>query len=183
MKSFQHSMKIKASPAVLWEILIDVEKWGEWDKEVKFAKLNSNFLVGTKGILMSTDDIPSTFYITEVAATYEYSNFYQLPFFTKLHFTHKIEPHADYCKVIFVARFSGILSLWFYWQQKNCILDVMENALKNLSIKFNNLFFLTRHKESVKKPRSSVKFFTHFKSVMRGQLFNLLNRIFVRIFH
>ena len=131
MKVLHHSVYIKATPQKIWETLIAVEKWAEWDKDIKSAKLSGDFVVGATGTLIDHRNKCSVFYITEVDETKSFSNYYQYQFFTDLKFKHEIEQLKDKCKVTFTAYFAGPFS-WFFNLKLKSIHQVMENAMKNL---------------------------------------------------
>jgi hypothetical protein len=105
-----------------------------WDNDVKSAQLQGDFIIGTKRKLVSIDNKSSTFFITDIKEPEYYSNYYQYPFFTKLHFTHKIENLSNVCRVIFLANFRGPLGWYFLLKQKQGIQSVMKNAMANLIV-------------------------------------------------
>lgn len=132
MKYLQHYVEIKSTPEKIWEILVAVEKWNQWDKDVKTANLHGVFAEDTKGTLVAIDDTISTFFITAIEKPSYYSNYYQLPFLTRLNFTHRIEQLDNGCKVTFIAHFTGPLKWYFLFKQQKAILSVMQQAMANL---------------------------------------------------
>jgi hypothetical protein len=115
----QHSVLINSTKEKTWKILVDVNRWKAWDNDVKSAQLQGDFVIGTKGKLVAIDNKSSTFFITDIKEHEYYSNYYQYPFFTKLHFTHKIENFSNVCRVTFLANFRGPLG-WYFWLSRNC---------------------------------------------------------------
>ncbi|HVV68756.1 MAG TPA: SRPBCC family protein [Gammaproteobacteria bacterium] len=134
MYQLEHSVSINATKEEIWKVLIDVNQWKQWDKDVKSAQLHGSFAAGTKGTLVSMDDKISTFFITHIQEPDYYSNYYQYPFFSKLNFTHQIEELASTCRVTFLANFSGLLGKYFFLKQKKAILSVMKQAMANLVV-------------------------------------------------
>lgn len=131
---WQHyqTVYIKASKEEVWDILVDVENWSQWDKEVKSAVLDQPFAVGAKGILISKDGKGSTFVITAIKQYKYYCNYYFYPFWTKLQFTHEIEEWDELCRVTFIASFTGILGWYFALRQGDTFRKVMCDAMSNL---------------------------------------------------
>jgi hypothetical protein len=114
MFKLEQSVLINATKENIWKILVDVEGWKLWDKDVKSSQLQGDFAIGTKGTLVSMDNKSSTFFITDIKEPYYYSNYYQYPFFTKLNFTHKIKEMTNICQVTFLAKFTGPLARIFH---------------------------------------------------------------------
>lgn len=133
LKVIEHSVNINASVENVWRVLIDVESWRLWDKDVEFSQLMGPFSVGATGKLISSDGKISTFFITEIKELSQYRNYYVYPFFTKLNFSHKIETNEQGCKVIFQAGFTGPLAWYFTWKHRDAIKIVMANAMANLT--------------------------------------------------
>ena len=134
MLQLEHSVLIDSKREDIWKILIDVEGWKLWDRDVKLSQLQGDFAIGTKGILVSIDNKSSIFFITDIKEFCYYKNYYQYPFFTKLNFTHKIESVSNMCKVTFLAKFTGPLSWYFLFEQKKTIQSVMQRAMAHLII-------------------------------------------------
>ncbi len=134
MQVFQHSIHINATKEKIWNILIDVANWSQWDHDVQSAKLDRTFAVGATGILIAKDNTVSRFVITDIKPYNRYSNYYQLPLFTKLNFTHEIKSHDIGYKITFFAHFTGPFARYYAKKHGKTLLNVMKNAMKNLLI-------------------------------------------------
>lgn len=133
MWEYSHTVNVPAGKRKIWDILIDVEKWKLWDKDVKSAYLLSPFAPGSKGKLLALDGSESWFYITEIESLKYYCNFYKLRLFTTLHFKHKIEEvDNNSCKVTFSYRFKGMFSNSVRKKMDSEIKNVMHKAMSNL---------------------------------------------------
>ncbi len=128
-----NSIIVHASKEKIWDILIDVENWKSWDKDVKSAKLLAPFEVGAPGILVSIDNKKSTFIITDISKYNYYKNYYHFPLLTKLKFKHKIQELGNNkYKITFIAKFSGLLARYYTKKQSAGIKYVMNHAMINL---------------------------------------------------
>jgi len=135
MWEYSHTVNIPAGNKKIWDILIDIEKWNLWDKDVKSACLLSPFAEGSKGKLLALDGSKSIFYITKIEALKYYCNFYKLKLFTKLHFKHTIdEIDNDSCKVTFSYYFKGLFSNYYRRKMDSEIKNVMHKAMNNLIV-------------------------------------------------
>lgn len=70
---FSFTVSVNNSKAKVWETLFDVESWNVWDTELKFAKLNGEFKVGSKGILRPNKGPKLNFYISEIIPNETYT--------------------------------------------------------------------------------------------------------------
>ena len=130
--SIENSIVIDASKEKIWDILTDVKNWKQWDNEIKFSGIRGPFSEGTKGTLISIDEVQRNFRITSIKQYTEYCNEYTYPCLTKLKFTRRIEPNGTTCKVIFAADFTGLLGWYFTGKENRAINKIMQNALENL---------------------------------------------------
>jgi uncharacterized protein affecting Mg2+/Co2+ transport len=70
---FSFTVSVDNSKEKVWETLIDVENWNVWDTELKSAKLNGEFKVGAKGILIPNKGPKLNFYISEIIPNETYT--------------------------------------------------------------------------------------------------------------
>jgi len=116
----------------IWKKLIDVERWGDWDKEVQFSALNSAFGPGAQGYLIDQDKQRSDFRILDVTAPRSYSNVYPLDEQTYLYFIHSIEGNEQPYKVEFTAWFESPDANQRADENFDQIRTTMQNALEIL---------------------------------------------------
>jgi hypothetical protein len=123
---------INAQKSWIWEKLIDVENWSEWDVEVKESRMYSSFNKGEKGYLIDQNNSRSEFEITEIDHEKVYSNKYFISKNDTLNFNHKIIGEKSPYLVVFEAYFSGNSSEENYEKNSKVIIKTMENALNSL---------------------------------------------------
>jgi hypothetical protein len=70
---FSFTISVDATKEKVWETLIDVPNWKNWDTELKSSQLNSAFLVGAKGILTPLKGPKLDFYISEIIPNQTYT--------------------------------------------------------------------------------------------------------------
>jgi len=84
---FSHSMETTAPPGRVWEVWTDVERWPEWDTELREASLNGTadgFDVGTEGHLEPRVGPTARFVVTDVDPVRSYTYEVALPLGTLL---------------------------------------------------------------------------------------------------
>lgn len=77
---FSHTVKTAASPEAIWSIWTAVDKWPEWDFELKRARLDGAFRLGAAGRLIPKVGPSSRFVISQLAPTKSYTFTTQLLF-------------------------------------------------------------------------------------------------------
>ncbi|HET8861212.1 SRPBCC family protein [Marivirga sp.] len=77
---FSHTDSTKASSDKIWEVWTDVPNWKEWDKGLKEAMLEGDFVVGSKGKLIPDKGPKSKFVITELIPNKSYTFETKIPF-------------------------------------------------------------------------------------------------------
>ncbi|MEM6721381.1 MAG: SRPBCC family protein [Bacteroidota bacterium] len=76
---FHYSILVNASPQKVWDFLIDVNRWKDWDTELHTATLSGNFSVGTKGIIIPKKGPKLQFYISELTPNESYTFVTKMP--------------------------------------------------------------------------------------------------------
>lgn len=77
---FNHTDSTKASSDKIWGVWTDVPSWKQWDKGLKEAILEGDFVVGTKGKLIPDKGPKSKFVITELIPDRSYTFETRIPF-------------------------------------------------------------------------------------------------------
>jgi len=123
----------KASPAAVWQIWSDVEKWPTWDVDLKTSKLLRGAFRDQATVVMkpkSGPQIQAT--ITDYVLNEKFTSSSSLPL-TSISFKHMIEPlNEGRVKVIHRVEFEGWLSGLFYCLLGSGIRKGLPISLKNL---------------------------------------------------
>jgi carbon monoxide dehydrogenase subunit G len=70
---FSFTIAVDATKEKVWETLIDVTNWKNWDTELKSSQLNGDFTVGAKGTLMLRKGPKLDFHISEIVPNETYT--------------------------------------------------------------------------------------------------------------
>ncbi len=129
-----YSQSINQSQEWIWEKLIDVTCWSEWDKDVISSELDQQFSVGAKGHLIDINGNRSDFEITQIDLLNSYSNRYDLHDDNALHFTHQITKQNQSPSIVtFTAWFQGPDAVELASKEFANIEQTMRNALSLLA--------------------------------------------------
>jgi len=77
---FSHTDSTTATSDKIWQVWIDVPNWKQWDKGLKEAVIDGEFIVGTKGILIPYKGPRSKFLISEFESNKSYTFKTKIPF-------------------------------------------------------------------------------------------------------
>lgn len=77
---FRHTASTTASADKIWNVWTDVSNWKQWDKGLKEAILDGEFVVGAKGKLIPDKGPKSKFIISEVVSNQSYTFKTSIPF-------------------------------------------------------------------------------------------------------
>lgn len=77
---FSHTDSTTASSDKIWQVWTDVPNWKQWDKGLKEAFLDGEFVVGTKGKLIPDKGPKSKFVISELLPNKSYTFKTKIPF-------------------------------------------------------------------------------------------------------
>ncbi|MFN0082371.1 MAG: hypothetical protein ACKVOM_07600 [Ferruginibacter sp.] len=77
---FSHTDSTTASSDKIWQVWTDVPNWKQWDKGLKEAFLDGEFVVGTKGKLIPDKGPKSKFVISELIPNKSYTFKTKIPF-------------------------------------------------------------------------------------------------------
>lgn len=70
---FSFTISVKTTKANVWQTLIDVENWHQWDTEILEANLEGNFEKGAKGTMKPKTGPKLKFYISEIIPNQSYT--------------------------------------------------------------------------------------------------------------
>lgn len=77
---FSHSDSTTATSDKIWQVWTDVPNWKQWDKGLKEAIIEGEFVVGTKGKLIPDNGPKSKFVISELESNKSYTFKTKIPF-------------------------------------------------------------------------------------------------------
>jgi hypothetical protein len=77
---FSHTDSTTATSDKIWQIWTDVPNWKKWDKGLKEAIIEGEFIVGTKGKLIPDKGLKSKFIISELEPNKSYTFKTKIPF-------------------------------------------------------------------------------------------------------
>jgi hypothetical protein len=112
MYYFEYSLQSNISKEKIWKVWIDVQNWNKWDHEIEYSELDSEFKVGTKGIMKAKGGPKTNFIISNVEPNYSFSDRTKLPF-CNLDFHHRIEESSNEIKLTHRVEFTGLLAFFF----------------------------------------------------------------------
>ena len=70
---FSFTIAINATEEKVWQTLIDVQNWHQWDTEIIEASLEGDFTVGAKGTMKPKTGPNLKFYISEIIPHQSYT--------------------------------------------------------------------------------------------------------------
>ncbi len=109
---FCHTDSTGASSDKIWELWTDVPNWKLWDKGLKSASLEGDFVVGAKGVLLPDKGPKSTFVVTELLPNQSYTFQTKIPLGWliiqrtleqkqgRTYFTHEVEFTGPFKKIL-----------------------------------------------------------------------------------
>ncbi|MBI3218539.1 MAG: polyketide cyclase [Bacteroidetes bacterium] len=77
---FSHTDSTSVTSDKIWEVWTDVPNWKQWDRGLKEAILDGEFIVGTKGKLIPDKGPKSRFVISELEPNKSYTFKTKIPF-------------------------------------------------------------------------------------------------------
>ncbi len=109
---FSHTVKTSASPAQIWAIWIDVERWSEWDTELLDSHLESFFQLRAIGKLTPKKGQVSTFRISQFSEGKSYTFTVKLPL-CRLNVYRHLQSRSDWTEFTHEVSFQGLLAFVF----------------------------------------------------------------------
>ncbi len=130
---FSFSILIDAPIEKVWETLIDVKNWKNWDTELKSAELNEPFLEGAKGTFVPLKGPKLDFFITNIIPNQTYTFKNKMPF-GWLEITRTLTPISNKIQFNDDIKFIGISRKFFGFLLgggfRKVLPEVMENFKK-----------------------------------------------------
>lgn len=109
---FRYSILINNSKSKVWNLLIDVSRWKEWDTEIVDACLHEKFMKSAEGILTPKKGPRLKFYISEIVPSQSYTFVTKMPV-GSLEIKRMLQSRGDQIEFIDDIRFTGVLKRLF----------------------------------------------------------------------
>ncbi|GMN10882.1 hypothetical protein MTsPCn9_28060 [Croceitalea sp. MTPC9] len=127
---FQYSILVNNSQEKVWNFLTNVDRWKEWDTELKSSTVSGNFSLGVKGILTPKKGPKLKFHISELEPNKSYTFVTKMPVGT-LEIKRTLEKKDDLIEFTDDIKFTGFLKKLFGLMLgggfKSVLPEVMEN--------------------------------------------------------
>jgi hypothetical protein len=110
MRDFSIEVDIAASPARVWEVMADGERWAEWTPSVTSVQiLDKPLRVGSRAMIRQPGVPPGMFKITALDPGKSFTWASGIPGIVYVHARHTIEPAPSGARVTLSIRFDGLL--------------------------------------------------------------------------
>ena len=109
MRDFSIQVEIAASPARVWEVLSDGERWAEWTPSVTSVQIFDKPLrVGSRAMIRQPKVPPGMFKITALEPGKSFTWASGIPGIIYVHARHSIEPAPAGTRATLAIRFDGL---------------------------------------------------------------------------
>lgn len=122
---------VKASPENIFNAYSNVEKWCNWDSDVKSSSLEGEFKQGIQGVLIPSKGPKARFLLVEVILNKSFISETKLPLCC-MRFEHQLKLSGEYTEVTHRVGFTGLLSFVFKRLIGSQIKQGLPNALLEL---------------------------------------------------
>ncbi len=119
-------------PSNIWVRWIDVEHWPQEDTNLKSARLEGEFAVGSKIVMVPTVGPKSTVTITEVTTNKSFSTEGSIPF-GKLIITHSIEQVSGKTRFTHTIKVTGPFRKLFVRMVVQRLADNLPQKMRNIA--------------------------------------------------
>ena len=92
MFEWTHTVTSTATPAQIWGLYADVDRWREWDTGLSAITLDGPFAPGSSGTMTVEGQPPLTWTLVEATELVSFTDVTDIPGVATLTFTHLIEP-------------------------------------------------------------------------------------------
>jgi len=127
---FNYSILINNSQDKVWSFLTNVERWSEWDTELKSASLMEEFSLGARGLLAPKKGPKLKFHISELIPNESYTFVTKLPIGT-LEIKRIIEKIDNQIKFTDDIKFTGFLKRLFGLMLGSGFKSVLPEVMQN----------------------------------------------------
>ncbi len=127
---FQYSILVNNTQEKVWNFLTNVDRWKEWDTELKSSSLSENFGLGARGILTPKKGPKLKFHISELEHNKSYTFVTKMPVGT-LEIKRTLKNKGNQIEFTDDIKFTGFLKRLFGLMLgggfKSVLPDVMQN--------------------------------------------------------
>lgn len=127
---FQYSILVNNTQKKVWNFLTNVNRWKEWDTELKSSTLSENFGLGAKGVLIPKKGPKLKFYISNIVPNQSYTFVTKMPVGT-LEIKRTLKNKGNQIEFTDDIKFTGFLKKLFGLTLgggfKSVLPDVMNN--------------------------------------------------------
>lgn len=113
----------------MWKLFSDVNNWNSWDKEIEWAKMEGEFVVGNHFIMRPNGGPNVKIKLVETTPNKSFTDFTQFPL-AKMFGTHKFETTSDGLKITTTMKMQGILGFLWIKIVAQKIVDGLPNEMQ-----------------------------------------------------
>ena len=112
MSEFQQSIDIDAPPAVVWDVLVDIERWPEWTASVERATMKSDgpLALGSVARLKQPDNRAANWRVTQFDPRHSFTWISSPMPGVRADAIHQIEPRGEGSRVTLTVTTSGFFA-------------------------------------------------------------------------
>ena len=127
---FEYSILVNNSQQKVWDFLIDVERWKEWDTELENSTLLEKFSLGAKGVLTPKKGPKLKLHISELTPNKSYTFMTKMPVGT-LEIKRTIENKGNQIEFTDDIKFTGFLKRVFGLMLGGGFKSVLPEVMQN----------------------------------------------------
>lgn len=127
----EHVEFTTASPAAIWQLWSNVERWAEWDTDLEYVRLSGIFQKGAVGHLKPKGFFRLPFAITECKEK-EYFIDQTNMYVARLVFTHTITKEGNGYRITHRAEARGLFGWFFAWMMGKGMRHDLPLSMKKL---------------------------------------------------
>ncbi|GBF50178.1 hypothetical protein LPTSP4_17020 [Leptospira ryugenii] len=111
----------------IWKVVSNINKWTEWDKTLKFAKIDGEFKAGNFFTIQPTNGPKVKILLVDVKPSEYFKDLTRFPF-AKMYGEHFYEQTKEGLKITITMSISGILSsFWNHIVMKDIVSHLPED--------------------------------------------------------
>jgi hypothetical protein len=107
MFEWTHTVTSTASPAQVWPLYADIDRWLEWDSGLAGVTIDGAFVPGSSGTLEVHGQPTLAWTLVEVTENVSFTDVTEIPGVAVLTFVHRIEPTAEGSAITHGVRIEG----------------------------------------------------------------------------
>jgi len=128
----RHTITAPARPQAIWARLADVERWPQWDHDVRWARLDGALARGTTGTLKPAGGPRSRFIVTRLEHQRRLTDETRLPL-ARMTFDHELEPIPEGTRLTHRVTIAGPAAPLFGYLIGRRVRDGLPEAMRRLA--------------------------------------------------